>query len=142
MGMSSGGGRRGAPVSDINVTPLVDVMLVLLIIFMVTAPLIAQGVKVELPTTKAQALEGDDQKLVLTLTKDKRIFIGTNAENPIPFAELKDKLSTNARIQQDKTLFLHADRALEYGFVIDVMAIMKESGVENLGMVTDPLGAP
>jgi biopolymer transport protein TolR len=140
--MSSGGGRRGAPVSDINVTPLVDVMLVLLIIFMVTAPLIAQGVKVELPTTKAQALEGDDQKLVLTLTKDKRIFIGTNAENPIPFAELKDKLSTNARIQQDKTLFLHADRALEYGFVIDVMAIMKESGVENLGMVTDPLGAP
>lgn len=141
MGMSSGGGRRGAPVSDINVTPLVDVMLVLLIIFMVTAPLIAQGVKVELPTTKAQALEGDDQKLVLTLTKDKRIFIGTNAENPIPFAELKDKLSTNARIQQDKTLFLHADRGLEYGFVIDVMAIMKESGVENLGMVTDPLGA-
>ena len=83
MAMSPGGGSRRA-MSEINVTPLVDVMLVLLIIFMVTAPLISQGVEVDLPQTKAQALSGDDKKLVLTLTKDKVIFIGTNATTRFP----------------------------------------------------------
>jgi biopolymer transport protein TolR len=140
MGMSSGGGRGGA-MSDINVTPLVDVMLVLLIIFMVTAPLITQGVQVDLPQTKAEPLEGTEKKLVLTLRKDKKIFIGTNAENEIPYAELEEKLRTNARLQADKELYLHADRALEYGFVVDVMATVKRAGVEKMGMVTDPLEA-
>jgi biopolymer transport protein TolR len=139
MAMSSGGGR-GRAVSDINVTPLVDVMLVLLIIFMVTAPLISQGVEVQLPKTKAEPLPGDsDKKLVLTLTQDKRIFIGANAENPIPYEQLEEKLKTNTRIQQDKELYLHADRKLEYGFVVDIMATVKRAGVEHLGMVTDPL---
>ncbi len=137
MGMSTGG--RGA-VSDINVTPLVDVMLVLLIIFMVTAPLISQGVEVQLPKTKAEPLPNDsDKKLVLTITQDKKIFIGTNDQNQIPYDELEAKLKANARIQQDKELYLHADRKLEYGFVVDVMATMKRAGVEHLGMVTDPL---
>ena len=138
MAMSTSG--RGA-VSDINVTPLVDVMLVLLIIFMVTAPLISQGVPVALPKTKADPLPGDsDKKLVLTITREKKIFIGANAENAIPYEELEAKLKANARIQQEKELYLHADRKLEYGFVVDIMAIAKRSGVENLGMVTDPLG--
>jgi biopolymer transport protein TolR len=137
MGMSTGG--RGA-VSDINVTPLVDVMLVLLIIFMVTAPLISQGVEVQLPKTKAEPLPNDsDKKLVLTITQDKKIFIGTNDQNQIPYEELEAKLKSNARIQQDKELYLHADRKLEYGFVVDVMATMKRAGIEHLGMVTDPL---
>lgn len=138
MGMSAGGRSRGA-MSEINVTPLVDVMLVLLIIFMVTAPLITQGVPVDLPQTEAQALEGTEKKLVLTLTKDSKIFIGTNDENEIPFAELEEKLKTNARLQKDKELYLHADRALEYGFVVDVMAAIKRAGVAKLGMVTDPV---
>src|SRR5688572_17284910 len=138
MGMSSGGGS-GKAVSDINVTPLVDVMLVLLIIFMVTAPLISQGVPVALPQTKAEPLQGDEKKLVLTITSDKRIFIGSNAENAIAYGELETKLKSNARLQQEKELFLHADRKLEYGFVVDIMAIAKRAGVENLGMVTDPL---
>jgi biopolymer transport protein TolR len=138
MAMSSGGGRGGA-ISDINVTPLVDVMLVLLIIFMVTAPLITQGVEVDLPKTKAKALAGDETKAVLSLTKEKQIFLGTNKDNPIPLAELESKLKTNAKLQQDKEIFLHADRSLEYGFVIDVMAIIKRSGIESLGMVTDPI---
>lgn len=138
MAMSSGGGR-GGPISDINVTPLVDVMLVLLIIFMVTAPLITQGVEVDLPKTKAKALAGDETKTVLSLTKEKQIFLGTNKDNPIPLAELESKLKTNAKLQQDKEIFLHADRSLEYGFVIDVMAIIKRSGIESLGMVTDPI---
>lgn len=125
--------------SEINVTPLVDVMLVLLIIFMVTAPLITQGVPVDLPATTAEPLEGTEKKLVLTLAKDQRIFIGTNADNPIPLAELEEKLRANAKLQREKELYLHADRSLEYGFVIDVMATVKRAGVTKLGMVTDPL---
>lgn len=141
MGMSSGGGNSRA-VSDINVTPLVDVMLVLLIIFMVTAPLITQGVDVDLPKTKAQPLEGTEKKLVLTLTKDKKVFIGTNKDNPIPYAQLEEKLKANAKLQADKEIYLHADRKLEYGFVVDVMAIVKRAGAEKMGMVTDPLDTP
>ncbi len=138
MGMSTGGGR-GKAVSDINVTPLVDVMLVLLIIFMVTAPLITQGVDVQLPKTKAQPLEGTDKKSVLTITKDQKIFIGTNADNAIPFDQLVDKLKHNEKIQSEKELYLHADEKLEYGFVVKVMAKIREAGIEKLGMVTDPL---
>jgi len=135
----STGGRRGGAMSDINVTPLVDVMLVLLIIFMVTAPLITQGVEVDLPKTKAEALEGTDKKMVLTVTKAKKIFIGTNSDNPIPYEVLEERLKANAKLQAEKELYLHADRTLEYGFVIDVMAKLRRAGVEKLGMVTDPL---
>ena len=138
MGMSAGNGGRGA-ISEINVTPLVDVMLVLLIIFMVTAPLITQGVPVELPATNAQPLEGTEKKIVLTVTKDRVIYIGANKESPIPFDKLGEKLKANAKLQQEKELYLHADRALEYGFVVDVMATIKRSGVTKLGMVTDPV---
>ena len=138
MGMSNGG-RRGSAMSDINVTPLVDVMLVLLIIFMVTAPLITQGVAVDLPQTNAQPLEGTDKKTVLTLRADKQIFLGTNEESPIAYAELEQKLKFNEKLQQEKEIYLHADRKLEYGFVVDIMAIIKRSGIEKLGMVTDPL---
>ncbi len=138
MGMSSGGGDRRA-MSEINVTPLVDVMLVLLIIFMVTAPLISQGVEVDLPQTRAEPMAGDEKKLVLTVTKDRQIFIGSNAENPIPHDVLEERLSANARLQADRELYLHADRSLDYGFVVDIMAIIKRAGVEKLGMVTDPM---
>lgn len=139
MGMSAGnGGSRGA-ISEINVTPLVDVMLVLLIIFMVTAPLITQGVPVDLPSSAAQPLDGDEKKLVLTITSKKQIFIGTNKESPIGIESLEEKLKTNARLQEEKELYLHADRSLDYGFVVDVMAKIKRSGVTKLGMVTDPM---
>jgi len=139
MGMSGGGGGQRPAMSEINVTPLVDVMLVLLIIFMVTAPLITQGVDVDLPQTRAQPLEGTEKKLVLTITKDKQVFIGTNEETPIPFDQLEEKLGTNDRLQREKELYLHADRALDYGTVVDVMATIRRAGVTKLGMVTDPL---
>lgn len=136
--MAMGGGNgQGNPVSEINVTPLVDVMLVLLIIFMVTAPLIEQGVKVELPKTKAPSIDSNQAKLVLALTKERKVFLG---ETEIPYAELKEKLSANERVKKEKEVYLHADRSLPYGYVVDIMAILKESGVENLGMVTDPNG--
>lgn len=139
MGMHTGGGRGRRAMSEINVTPLVDVMLVLLIIFMVTAPLITQGVDVELPQTRAAPLEGTDEKMVLTVTKDRAIYLGSRRANPIPLEELRAKLAANARLQRERELFLHADRSLEYGFVVDVMSRIREAGVDRLGMVTDPV---
>ena len=139
MGM---GGGKGAPgrttMAEINVTPMVDVMLVLLIIFMVTAPLIQEGVKVKLPDAKATPVEAKDKKLVLTVDVNKRVFIG---DVEVPLAELEEKLKTNAKAQQDKELYLHADRDLPYGVVVEVMAAAQRAGIDNLGMVTDPSGA-
>jgi len=127
------GGRRA--MTDINVTPLVDVMLVLLIIFMVTAPLIQSGVKVDLPHATAQQMEHAEEKLVLTITRDRRILL---AGVEIPFADLEAKLTSNARIQKDKELYLHADRSLAYGTVVEIMATARRAGVESLGMITEP----
>jgi biopolymer transport protein TolR len=133
--MNLGGSEHGA-MSEINVTPMVDVMLVLLIIFMVTAPLLQQGVAVDLPQTKAQSLDVNPDLVVLSITKERRIYLG---ETELPYASLKAKLTSNIKLRKDKEIYLHADRALPYGFVVDVMAVMKEAGVETLGMVTDPM---
>ena len=139
MGM---GGGKGAPgrttMSEINVTPMVDVMLVLLIIFMVTAPLIQQGVKVKLPDARATPVEAKEKKLVITVDVTKRVFIG---EVEVPLDQLEEKLKTNAKAQQDKELYLHADRDLPYGVVVEVMAAAQRAGIDNVGMVTDPSGA-
>jgi biopolymer transport protein TolR len=136
------GGGKGAPgrttMSEINVTPMVDVMLVLLIIFMVTAPLIQQGVKVRLPDARATPVEAKDKKLVITVDATKNVFIG---ETQVPLEELEEKLKTNAKAQQDKEVYLHADRDLPYGVVVEVMASAQRAGIDNVGMVTDPSGA-
>ena len=133
MGMSTGGGRKGA-MSEINVTPLVDVMLVLLIIFMVTAPLIQQGVKVQLPSAKAAPIEAKEKKLVLAIDAAGRVFIG---DVQVPLDELEVKLKTNAKAQADNEVFLHADRDIKYGVVV---AAAQRAGIENVGMITDPSG--
>ena len=137
MGMSANKGGGRATLSEINVTPMVDVMLVLLIIFMVTAPLIQQGVKVNLPETKATPVESTDKKLVVSIDAQKRVFIG---EVEVPFDQFAEKLKTNAKAQQDKELYLHADRDLPYGIIVDVMAAAQAAGVTNIGMITDPSG--
>ena len=136
MAFSTGGGsgsRRA--MTDINVTPLVDVMLVLLIIFMVTAPLIQSGVKVDLPKASTQQMEHSEEKLVLTIDKKGRVFLGDTEIDP---AVLEEKLTANARLQKDKELYLHADRSLPYGSVVEIMAIARRAGVESLGMITEP----
>jgi len=134
MAFSSGGGRSG--MSEINVTPLVDVMLVLLIIFMVTAPLIQQGVKVDLPEAKAQAIEEKDADLlVLAIKADRSIYIG---DAPVSLDDLEEKLRNNPKAQKSKELHLHADRNLDYGFVVDVMARVQNAGIPAIGMITDP----
>ncbi len=133
MGSNRSGGRT--TMSEINITPMVDVMLVLLIIFMVTTPLIQQGVKVNLPQTKAAAVESDEKKVVLSIDANKKVFIG---EVEISLAELEEKLKSNAKLQNEKELFLHADRDLPYGIVVDVMATAQRCGITNVGMITDP----
>ena len=135
MSFSSGRGTQG-PMSEINVTPMVDVMLVLLIIFMVTAPMLTQGVKVELPAANAPPLSASAQeRLVLTITKDQRAYLG---KTEVPLERLTELLSTNEKLKADKELYLHADQSLPYGVVVKVMAAAKAGGADNLGMVTEP----
>jgi biopolymer transport protein TolR len=134
--MSMSGGDGSGTLTEINVTPLVDVMLVLLIIFMVTAPMLQTGVDVDLPEAKAQTIPDDEGKLILTVTKDKRVFLG---KLQIPWDDVEKMLKNNAKLNADKELYLHADKGLLYGDVVKIMAAVKQAGVAKLGMVTDPL---
>jgi biopolymer transport protein TolR len=138
VAMSSGGSGRQT-LNEINVTPLVDVMLVLLIIFMVTAPLIQQGVEVNLPDARAKPVDAEEQKLVLSIKADKSLWLGTSQDAArVRLDDLEDKLRANARVQKDHELYLMADKALPYGFVVDVMATVQRAGVVNMGMITNP----
>jgi biopolymer transport protein TolR len=138
MAMSSGGGGHRAPMSEINVTPLVDVMLVLLIIFMVAAPMMTAGVTVDLPQADAPRLEVDEERLLLSIDAQQQIFLG---EDPIPLERLEDVLTHNARLREEHELFVQADETVPYGVVVRVFAIVRRAGVEQLGLVTDPLGS-
>ena len=134
MAMSSGG--RGDLNADINVTPLVDVMLVLLIIFMVTAPMLNTGVDLDLPQAQAAAIPDEEGKLILSLDKKGALFL---AQTPIKWEELEVKLSSNAKVQADKELYIEADKNLPYGVVIQVMATARKAGVAKILLMTDPL---
>ena len=135
MALSSNNVGGGA-LAEINVTPLVDVMLVLLIVFMVTAPMLQTGVDVDLPDAKAQTLPDDSGKLVLTVTKEKKVFLG---KMPVEWDKLEETLKANEKLKVDKEIYLHADQNLLYRDVVGIMAIMKLAGADTLGMVTDPL---
>ena len=138
MAASSGGSGRQT-LTEINVTPLVDVMLVLLIIFMVTAPLIQQGVEVSLPEVRAKAVDAEEQKLVLSIKSDKSLYLGSSEDAArIPFDALEDKLRANTRAMKDRELYLMADKTLPYGYVVDVMATVQRAGITNVGMITNP----
>ena len=121
--------------ADINVTPLVDVMLVLLIIFMVTAPMLHQGVAVALPKTATTNLPSTlEDPLVLSITRDGLYYIN---ETPVARGLLKERLSAFLRTRKDRTVLLKADRSLSYGAVVETLDILNRMGVENLGMITD-----
>jgi biopolymer transport protein TolR len=138
MAMMSSSSRAGdrRVMADINVTPLVDVMLVLLIIFMVTAPMLTQGVDVNLPQASAKALRSDEERLVLTVDANSRIFIG---KQPVEFNRLSPVLKQIVSQRADRQLYFRADRSVPYGFVVKVIAEVRNSGIEKLGMVTEPL---
>ena len=121
--------------SEINVTPFVDVMLVLLIIFMVTAPMMQQGVDVDLPETTTQNLRIQDEPLVLTVKKGGEYFLG---RREIPEAELSDKLAAILRGLDRKEIFLRADKDARYGAVVKALAAARQAGATKLGMVTEP----
>ena len=131
--------QRGQMVSQINVTPLVDVMLVLLVIFMVTAPIIQQGVEVSLPKVKAQALPGKEEQFVVSITRGSEIYLN---DSKLSADELTDKLKAISQERPDREVFIRADDQVPYGEVIRTMAAIKSAGIENVGMVTEmPSGA-
>ncbi len=129
-------GNDSGLMSDINVTPLVDVMLVLLIIFMVTAPMIIHGVDVSLPQASTTALSADtEDRLIISVKTGQEVFIN---DMPVTFSFLGEKLTKIMENRRDQRVFLKADKDIPYGFVVQVMAAVKNAGVEQLGMLTQP----
>jgi biopolymer transport protein TolR len=138
VGAAVGGGGRGRRLSglnDINVTPLIDVMLVLLVIFMVTAPLLTTGVHVDLPKVKSAPMQMDDKKMLVIVDRDEHVYLGKDEITD----DVENKLKTNAKLQDEKELYIQADEGVKYGAVLRVMAAARGAGVEKLGMITDPL---
>jgi biopolymer transport protein TolR len=134
MGMSSGGGEDELK-SEINVTPLVDVMLVLLIIFMITAPLMNTGVDIALPQVTASNIEDPEGKLVLSIGIDQKVHLGGTI---VPWQELEAKLAANERVKRESELYIEADTKLPYGLVVTAMALAKKAGVTKVMMLTEP----
>lgn len=135
MGMGTGGGRgRGKGFNDINVTPLVDVMLVLLVVFMVTAPLLTGNLQVELPTVEAKEATVKNAKLVVTVTKEEKILFGDDDVT----TNVEQVLASNERVQAEKELYIRADKDARYGAVARVVAAARAAGVEGLNLLVQP----
>jgi biopolymer transport protein TolR len=132
--LSQGNGRKF--MSEINVTPFVDVMLVLLIIFMVTAPMMTQGVDVNLPQTTTSNVKTEEDPLILSVNKKGEIFLETTK---VSLEDLAKKVKSIFKYRREKEILLRADRDIPYGLVIKVMAEVKRAGISKLGMVTEPI---
>jgi biopolymer transport protein TolR len=137
-GSVSSGRRRGnwKPKAEINVTPFVDVMLVLLIVFMITAPLLTVGVPVELPETEASNMSADDEPLTVTVGANGEIFL---QETSVEFDQLVPRLQAIGGAGFEGRIFIRADESVDYGSVVRVMARISSAGYTNIGLVTDPL---
>ena len=141
VGNAGGGGRRRrrgsghVPISEINVTPFVDVMLVLLIIFMVAAPLLTVGVPIELPETQARELQGDNEPLTVTVQPDGKVYL---QETEIELDTLVTKLQAIAKNGFEERIFVRGDKAVGYGRVMEVMGTLNRAGFKRIGLVTAP----
>jgi biopolymer transport protein TolR len=136
MGMSSGGGSKTrATLSEINVTPLVDVMLVLLIMFMVTTPLMQQGIEVDLPKTSSAGVELNDEPFVLVIDAGQKMTAG---KQNLSMADLRPKLKAIFQNRKNKQVYIQADRKVDYGFVAEAMGEIRAAGVFNIGLITVP----
>lgn len=122
-------------ISEINITPFVDVILVLLIMFMVTAPLMQQGIEVELPKTKSSGVETPEDPLILTITSDKKISI---LQFQMKSSDIAEKIKTIFKSRKNKQIFIQADKKVEYGFVAEVMAEIRAAGIYNISLITIP----
>ena len=131
-----GSNRSSRLLSEINVTPFVDVMLVLLIIFMVTAPMMQEGVDVNLPQAKGKSLPTKEGRMTITITSKKEIYLN---DRKVELANLEDRLKKVFQDRVNKELFLKADKVVPYGFVVKAMAYIRSAGIDQLGMVTVPL---
>jgi biopolymer transport protein TolR len=134
---NSGAYRISGTLAEINIIPLVDVTLVLLLIFMLTAPLMYRGIDVNLPKTAGRPT-AVEERVVLTLTRDQTLFLN---DKPVALASLEQVLRDTFKNRQDKTMYLRADQALQYGFVVETMDRVRRAGIEKLGMVTEPTRA-
>jgi len=132
--MAASAKRRRGGFVDINVTPLVDVMLVLLIVFMVTAPLLATGLRIDLPNVQAANTPVKDAKLIVSITKDERLLLG---ETDVT-ATLETELKTNARVQTERELYIRADEQAHYGVVARAVAAARAAGVTSLNLLVNP----
>ena len=130
------GGYSDRLMSDINVTPFVDVMLVLLVIFMVTAPMMMQGVDVSLPETTSEPLVAKKENLIITINNKNQVYINNYH---VAFDFLQEKLKKILAGRENREVYLRADKEISYGFVVRVMSEIKAAGVEKLGMVTEPI---
>ena len=133
--MAINGNNNKRFMSDINVTPLVDVMLVLLIIFMVTAPMMMQGVEVNLPKTTTKSIKSPEDPLILTVTKKGELFI---EKNRLTFETIEPQLKSILKYRRDKQVLLKADKDIPYGFVMQVISRAKQAGIDKLGLITEP----
>ncbi len=128
-------GTRHRYMAEINVVPLVDVVLVLLIIFMVTAPMLYRGMDINLPQTATNTIK-PEQRVVLTVERDRQVYVD---KDRVPLVQLQPKLQALRRNNPNVSVFLRADREVPYGTVVQVMDSIKKAGIEKLGMVTDPV---
>lgn len=134
-GRRRGGGRK-APVSEINVTPLVDVMLVLLIIFMVAAPLMTVGVPIDLPETRAKEMNSDTKPVTVSINKEGLVYLGEETEAAIALDELVPKLQAIAKAGAEERIFVRGDATADYGTIMKVMGLLNNAGYKNIGLVT------
>jgi len=134
--MARGKKPRGTTLAQINITPMVDVMLVVLVIFMVTAPLAKKGVDVELPNADAKSLPSDEDKLIVKVDSKGEVYLD---DKRVALESLEDEVRHNPRALREQEIYIHADKSLRYGLIIKVMAAVQRAGISRMGLITHPL---